>query len=630
MKYFTLTIILSTLFIACNSQTKDEPIKEIKAYTIEQFYANTQISGCSFSHDETKLLISSNVTGIHNVYAQHIDGSQLDTLTQSEKESFWALSFFPNDDRVIFTADQGGNEINHIYLREINGDIKDLTPDAEAKASFNGWSKDEKSFYYTSNKRDPRFFDLYEMDIASFKSTLLYENKEGYNLNDISDNKQFIVLSQSITNSINDLFVYDRNKKALTKINGAIESSNDAQGFSLDNKFLYFTTDEGSEFAYLKKYDLENKTSEKVFETKWDVIYASHSFNETYRVIGINEDAKTAIKITNLKTGKDVKLPEIKGGDITSVNISKSEKLMRLTVGSSSKPSDIYVYNFETEELKKLTNSLNPEINPEDLVDGEVIRFKSFDGLEIPSLLYKPKTAAANNKVPVMLMIHGGPGGQSRLNYFPLIQYLVNSGYGIIAVNNRGSSGYGKTFFRADDKKHGEDDLMDCIKSKDYLATLDWVDTSKIGIMGGSYGGYMVMAALAFQPDAFKVGVNIFGVTNWLRTLRSIPSYWEAQRKALYEELGNPDTQDSVRLRQISPLFHAKNVTKPLMVLQGANDPRVLQVESDEIVAAVKANNVPVEYVLFPDEGHGFRKKENEIKGYGDIKIFLDKHLKGI
>lgn len=179
-----------------------------------------------------------------------------------------------------------------------------------------------------------------------------------------------------------------------------------------------------------------------------------------------------------------------------------------------------------------------------------------------------------------------------------------------------------------DDQKHGDVDLKDCIWSKKYLATLDYVDTTKIGIMGGSYGGYMTMAALTFAPEEFSEGVNIFGVTNWLRTLKSIPPYWESFREALYQEMGDPYTEDSVRLYEISPLFHAHQVTKPLMVLQGANDPRVLQVESDEIVEAVKENGVPVEYVLFPDEGHGFVKKENRIKGYKKVVEFLDKYLK--
>jgi dipeptidyl aminopeptidase/acylaminoacyl peptidase len=262
------------------------------------------------------------------------------------------------------------------------------------------------------------------------------------------------------------------------------------------------------------------------------------------------------------------------------------------------------------------------------LVAGEVVRFKSFDGMEIPAILYKPKGLKKGEKVPALVQVHGGPGGQTRLNYSGGYQYLINHGYAILCVNNRGSSGYGKTFYAADDKKHGNEDLKDCIAGKQYLQSLDFVDSNKIGIYGGSYGGYMVMAALTFAPEEFSVGVNLFGVTNWLRTLKSIPPWWASFREALYTEMGDP-VADSVALYNKSPLFHAKNITKPFIVLQGSNDPRVLQVESDEIVAAAKANNVPVEYVIFPDEGHGFVKKENNIKASEEVLKFLDKYLKG-
>lgn len=180
-----------------------------------------------------------------------------------------------------------------------------------------------------------------------------------------------------------------------------------------------------------------------------------------------------------------------------------------------------------------------------------------------------------------------------------------------------------------DNRNHGDKDLKDVVWGKKYLASLDYIDSSKIGILGGSYGGYMTLAALSFHPDEFKTGVDLFGVANWLRTLKEIPPYWESFKKALYEEIGDPNTADTVRLKQYSPLLHASNIKKPLMVLQGANDPRVLKKESDEVVETVKKNNVPVEYVVFPDEGHGFLKKENEIKGYGQILQFLDKYLKG-
>ena len=189
-------------------------------------------------------------------------------------------------------------------------------------------------------------------------------------------------------------------------------------------------------------------------------------------------------------------------------------------------------------------------------------------------------------------------------------------------------TGYGKTFYAADDRKHGAEPLWDCVEARKYLSSLPYVDGSRVAIMGGSYGGYMVAAALAFKPEAFDAGVDIFGVTNWVRTLQNIPPWWEAGRKALYDEIGNPETELE-RLKATSPVFHADKIRKPLIVIQGKNDPRVVKAESDDLVEAVRKNGVPVEYVVFPDEGHGFRKKENEIKGYTAVITFLDRYLKG-
>jgi dipeptidyl aminopeptidase/acylaminoacyl peptidase len=624
-----LIIVLLISILACTQQ--GEKPKEVKQYTIEQFYKNLNIFGGSFSPDESLLLVTSNETGIYNAFVLPVDGGDPVQLTNSTQESIFSISYFPQDNRILYLSDQGGNEINHIYLRNEDGSIMDLTPFEGARSQFAGWSRDELSFFYFSNKRDPRFMDLYEMGIAGFESDMIYENTEGFDVGLISNNKKYIVLSKSITTNNNEMYLLNlksKEMKHLSEHEGEVQYS--PMDFSLDDKILYYLTNEGSEFNYFIKYNLDTEEREKILETDWDISYAYFSYNEKYRVVGINEDAKTQIQIYNLETNEEVDFPEFESGEITSVSISKSEKLMRLSVGGSKSPTNLYVYNFDSGDLTQLTNTLNPEINPDDLVDGKVVRYKSFDELEIPAIFYKPHIATVKNKVPALVSVHGGPGGQSRLSYSATIQYLVNHGYAVIAVNNRGSSGYGKTFYKMDDQKHGEVDLMDCVKAKDYLASLDFIDTNKIGIIGGSYGGYMVMAALAFQPEAFDVGVNIFGVTNWLRTLKSTPSWWESFRKALFAEMGDPYTEDSVRLYRISPLYHAGNVTKPLMVLQGANDPRVLQVESDEIVEAVRNNGVTVEYVLFEDEGHGFVKRENEIEAYGKILKFLDKYLKGI
>jgi len=624
-------IFLSIAIVACNPTAKKQKDKSkiVAKYTIEQFYKNLSIGGGSFSHDETNLLVSSNETGIFNIFSIPVDGSEKTQLTFSEQESYYATSWFPNDERFLYSADKGGNEISHIYLQKTDGTSEDLTPWEEARSSFYGWARDKKSFFFASNKRNPQFMDIYEMEIENFTSEMIYENNDGLDVEAISKNKRYFALTQSITTSNNEMFLFDRQTNERNHISlheGDAQYS--PQFFDLENKNLYFLTNEGSEFKYLVKYNLESGEKEKVWNTDWDVWYAYNSYNEKYRIIGVNEDAKTKVYVYDLESGNEVSLPDFTDGSIKSVRISKSENLMLLTVGRSTSPNNMFLYNFSTKELTQVTNTLNPEINPEDLVAGKVVRYKSFDGLDIPAIYYQPHSASPDSKVPALVWVHGGPGGQSRVSYFALIQYLVNHNYAVLAVNNRGSSGYGKTFFQADDRKHGDVDLKDCIYGKEFFASTGVIDTSKIGIIGGSYGGYMTMAAMAFTPDEFAVGVNIFGVTNWLRTLNSIPPYWESFRKALYAEMGDPTTTDSIRLYQNSPLFHAHNVTKPLMVLQGANDPRVLQVESDEIVQAVKNNGVPVEYVLFPDEGHGFVKKENEIDGYGKIKVFLDTYLK--
>lgn len=629
----TLTIVslalITLLHLSCDPKA-DEARTDVPLYTIEQFYANKQIGGGAFSPDETRLLVSNNESGIYNVYEITVADASMRQVTSSTVESFFAIDYVPGGTDILYTADKGGNENNHIYFLTEDGTTKDLTPGENEKAAFTGWSIDKGSLYYISNRRDPKFFDLYKMDVRNWKPELLYENDAGYNIDGISWDENYIALNKSITTSENQLFLYSRGKGSMTEISdSSMPGSYYSTGFSRDNRSFHYITDAGKEFLYLVRYDLPTGERKTLYETDWDVMYSYTSENEKYRVIAVNTDGTNTLKIIDNSTGQDVDFPAIPDGDVQAVSISDSEEMMRLTVGTSKAPSNIYVYNFGTKELKKLTNTLNPEIDPGNLVSAEVVRFPSFDDLRIPAIFYRPLTASSSSRVPALVWVHGGPGGQSRVGYSALIQYLVNHGYAILAVNNRGSSGYGKSFFKMDDRNHGDKDLRDCIYGKKYLQSLPYVDSGNIGILGGSYGGFMTMAAMTFAPEEFAVGVNLFGVTNWLRTLTSVPPYWESFRKALYAEMGDPFTEDSTRLYNISPLFHADRIRHPVMVLQGANDVRVLQVESDEIVAAMKKNNVPVEYIVFPDEGHGFRKKENQIRGYGSVLEFLDKYLKG-
>ena len=617
------TFALLTLFLlACHPGGR-----EVKQYTIEQFMNTTQIRGASLSGDESTVLFSSNQTGIFNAYSVPFAGGEPTQLTFSTDDAVLVISYFPNDNRFLYMSDQGGNEIYHLYVRNEDGTVQDLTPGERVRSLFYQWSYDDSSFFYGSNKRDPRYMDVYEMDLATFKPRLVFQNDGAYNFGRISNDKRYLALSKTRTRMDSDMYLYDFKTGELQHLSSHVGDINFRPvAFTPDSRGLYYLTDEDSEFMYLKKYDLESGKSEVVEKTNWDLLYGYLSRNGKYLVVGINNDARTEVRIYDTATGQALDLGALPFGNISSVNISRSEKLMTFFHNNSNAPNNLYVYEFETGRTRRLTNTLNPEIDPDDLVQAEVVRYKSFDGLEIPAILYKPHQVGPGDKAPALVWVHGGPGGQSRTGYSELIQYFVNHGYVVLAVNNRGSSGYGKTFFALDDLRHGQDDLDDCVEAKKFLVATGYVDENRIGIIGGSYGGYMVLAALAFRPEAFAVGVDIFGVANWVRTLKSIPPWWEAFRASLYRELGNPET-DEAYLRRISPLFHADQIKRPLMVLQGANDPRVLKVESDEMVAAVRANGVPVEYIVFDDEGHGFRKSENKIKGYRAILKFLDTYL---
>ncbi len=621
------TRLLVLVALAC-ATVAGAQAAEVPRYSIEDFLTTTSLFGASFSPDQSKILVSSDQSGIVNAVAIPTGGGPPVELTKSTTNSVYALSYFPADERFLYLSDQGGDENDHLYVREPDGKVVDLTPGENLKANFAGWAQDEKSLFVLTNGRDPKFFDLFEIARDGYQKSLLFKDEQGLQFGDVSPDKRHLAFAKTTTTNDSDVLLYDRDTQSLKNLTAHEgEVSNVPQVFGRDGKSLYFTTDQGSEFSYLARYDLATGKTSEVLRTEWDVIIARFSKNGEYLAVLINHDASNELRLYRAATMERVPLPELPGLDIDRVVISRDEKRMAFYASSSRQPSNLYIQDLPGGTPRQLTQTLNPKIQPEHLVDGEVVRFASFDGRQVPGILYKPHGAGPESKVPALLWVHGGPGGQSRIGYSGLIQFIVNHGYAVYAINNRGSSGYGKSFFKLDDRDHGGGDLKDCVESKKMLAATGWVDPERIGILGGSYGGYMVLAGLAFTPQEFDVGVDLYGVSNWLRTLQSIPPYWESFRKALYTEMGDPAT-DEARLRRISPLFHAKNIVKPLFVLQGANDPRVIKPESDEIVAAARANGVAVEYLVFDDEGHGIEKKANQYKAYKSVLAFLDQHLK--
>lgn len=627
------TMLLTGAALAASACASAPAGSALPTYSAEAFFQTTSYgmsapAGFGFSPDGRHILIWNDSSGVINAYALPVAGGEPRALSASPDNATFAVSYFPRDERVLLTADQGGNELDHIYVRERDGAVRDLTPGENLKADFLAWRADGNVFWLISNERNQQHFDIYEYNATTYERRLVFENS-GYDVTDISSDGRWVALVRNRTSADSDIYLADLNARGaaprlITQHSGNIAYN--VYEFTPDNAALIYATNEHGEFNQAWRYDLVTGEKTALIQAEWDVMFVAHSPSGRYRVSAINADGSTAVTILDQRTNTPVALSGVPAGDLAGVRFSADETRIAFTVASDTSPADVFTAPLTTGAAARLTHALNPAIDEDALVEATVVRYPSFDGLQIPGILYRPQGATAQNRCPALVLVHGGPGGQSRRGYSAMIQHLVNHGYAIFAANNRGSSGYGKTFFHMDDRRHGEVDLDDIVHARRYLETLDWV-SDRIGIMGGSYGGYMVAAALAFRPDVFDVGVNIFGVTNWVRTLTSIPPWWASFREALYDEMGDPAT-DEERHRRISPLFHAQNIRRPLLVVQGANDPRVLQVESDELVAAVRANGVPVEYVLFPDEGHGFLRKENRITAQEAYLRFLNQHLR--
>lgn len=603
-------------------------------YTAAQFFDTVSYGlgyggAKAFSPDGKSVLIWSDKTGVFNAYALPIAGGDPVALTNSTTSAVNPVSYFPSDARILFTQDGGGDELSHLFVRTPDGAITDLTPGDKVKADFLSWSQDGKTFFVTSNARDASAFDVIAYDATTYAHRTVFENTGGFSPAALSPDGRWLVLDKALTSANNDLYLVDLTAPGepslLTPHEGNVAYT--AFDFTPDSKAVLIGTDQNGEFQQAIRHDLASSANTPLIQADWDVSFVFYSPSGRYRVSGLNADAKTELTLLDATTSQPVAMTGLPDGDIGNVRFSEDEKTIAFTVSSDTSPADVFVADLTTGEAKRLTHALNPAIDENALVEATIVRYPGEGGVMIPAVLYKPKGASAANPAPAIVLVHGGPGGQIRRGYSAMVQHLVNHGYAVLGANNRGSSGYGKTFFHLDDKKHGEADLRDIVAGGDWLRQQDWVADDQVAVMGGSYGGYITAAALAFHPDAFAAGVDIFGVTNWVRTLESIPPWWGAQRIALYDEMGDPAT-DAERHRRISPLFHTEGINKPLLVVQGENDPRVLKVESDELVAAVRANGVPVDYVVFPNEGHGFTRRDNRITAQDAYLTFLDKYVR--
>lgn len=603
-------------------------MRSAKQYTSAQFMSTNKISGIGFSRDEEKILFTSDASSILNAYEVRLRDRKQRQLTYSLSENIQSISYFRNDDRILFSKDRGNLENSILCVLEPNGKEIVLTPGEEVQALVHAWSLDQKSFYVSTNERDQRLHDLYQFEARTLTRSLVYTATEKYYFCSISADEKFVLFTKPGQGADSDIFLYDVSKaemKCLTAHEGTV--LNCLAVFNRDATAIYYVTNKDSNFRYLQRLDLATGESKCIEKVNGDVGWTFFS-PDGWRRFTLWDNHHTLHRVMNIhdpKTTTGFTLPGFSDQSITSAVVSPSGRRLAFYADGDRSPTNLYVHDFETGLTTQLTESLNPEVEHEDLVESQILSFHSFDGLEIPCLLWRPHSASASKRAPALVWVHGGPGGRMAKGYKGRIQYFVNHGYVVLGVNYRGSYGFGQKFFDADHRKHGREPLWDCVVAKQYLAELAYVDASRIGIIGSSFGGYMALAAVTFHNDEFAAAVNICGVSDLISLANTLPKYWD--KKRFYEKIGDLE-KDQELLRAISPLFHAEKIKSPVMILQGATDPRCPKEQSDNMVAAIRRHGGKVEYLVYDDEAHGFRKRKNAIHAYEAIIKFLDSNLK--
>jgi dipeptidyl aminopeptidase/acylaminoacyl peptidase len=513
---------------------------------------------------------------------------------------------------------------------DIDGsNFKELTPFENVRVRIVDRLEDvEDEILISMNKRDKRIFDVYRININTGKVKMVAENP-GNISGWLTDNNGRLRVAVA-TDGVNTTLLYRQTEEGSFRpvVTTDFKDSIDPLYFTFDNKYLYVASNIGRDKKAIFKYDPETgKHLELIYE------------NPQVDVIGILRSKKRKVltgvsyitdrlhyhftdqKRAQLQNILESKLP---GNEVVVTSMSKDEVRVLVRTYSDTSMGAYYYYDQSDGQLQKLAD-VSPWLDEAEMAPMQPVQFRSRDGLMLHGYLTLPKGVEAKN-LPIIVKPHGGPWVRDVWGFNPEVQFLASRGLGVLQVNFRGSTGYGKAFWEAGFKQWGrkmQDDITDGVH---WLIRQGIADPKRIGIYGASYGGYAVLAGLAFTPDLYACGVDYVGVSNVFTLLESLPAYWELERQMMYEMIGDP-VKDKKLLTAISPVFHADKIKAPLLVAQGVNDPRVKKTESDQIVEALQKRGIDVQYMLKGNEGHGFANEENRFDFYRTMEIFLGKHL---
>jgi len=603
--------------------------KEAPLIPMEDFFRNPEKSSFRISPDGNHIAYMKPWETRMNVFVLDIANSDERRLTSSKERSIYGFLWLGNN-RIGYVKDDGGDENMHFYAVNIDGSNEiDLTPFENVKATIvDDLDDDPEHVILGLNKRNEQIFDPYRVNVNTGQMEMIAENPGNISgwMTDHNGKLRIAITSDGVNTSLlyrdSEL---DPFKPILTT---DFKEGVSPLFFTFDNKNLYVASNRERDKTAIYEFNIDKASEDRLIFEHEEVDVSSLTFSKKRKVLtGVSYTVAKTKRVffddwrQNIQDMLELKLP---GYEVGITSLSDDETRAIVVTYSDKSRGTYYIYDVDDEKLTEL-GKISPWLNEDQMADMQPIKYSSRDGLTIHGYLTIPRGSSGKN-LPVVVNPHGGPWARDSWGYNSQVQFLANRGFAVFQMNFRGSTGYGREFWEISFKEWGksmQDDITDGVK---WLIEQGIADPDRIAIYGASYGGYATLAGLTFTPDLYACGVDYVGVSNIFTLLETLPPYWELGRQMMYEMIGNPETEKEI-LEAASPIFHVDSIRVPLFVAQGANDPRVKQAESDQIVEALRARGVEVPYMLKEDEGHGFYNEENQFDFYREMEQFLMKHI---
>jgi len=589
-------------------------------YTIEDFLNIKTAWASGFSPDSSKVLVSSNLTGTMQLYTVPLVGGSLSRITDFEEPV--AGSYLPTSDEILVQKDEGGNERLQIYLMDDDGgNFRPVVYDPESIHRLGGVTRDGASIAYACNRRNGVDFDVFVRVLGTGEERCVFDmggwcQPVGFS----PDGRYLSVYRLTDRNADNDIYLVDLAAgETLHVTPHDDEAAFTAPHWMPDGSTFFFTSDHDREFQCVARYSMSERNWTYVVEQDWDAS-CDLDWTGTRLVVSTNEDGFSRLALYDPNTLQPVRDIALPGQGVAGGGFSRDGRYLAYSFSGPTEPGDVWLHDLSANQTKRLTTSPSP-VSSGDFVDTQVHRFQSFDGETIPTFLSKPQMFQGS-RPPVVVMVHGGPEGQTSGMFNPLAQYFLHRGFAVAGPNVRGSTGYGKRFHHLDDVRKRLDAVKDLASLHAWMGEAG-LDISRAALYGGSYGGYMVLAGLAFQPELWAAGVDIVGVSSLVTFLENT-SAW--RRKFREREYGSLD-RDRDFLEAVSPINHVAQMRAPLFIIHGRNDPRVPVGEAEQIHRVLSERGIDCELLIYEDEGHGLAKLRNRLDAYPKVADFLDRVL---